>query len=87
MVPQTKISGSINGQPFEVRSPKDSKLTGLTVEVVSHDQFGGTNRTTLKLDSLEAKMNPEIISTTADGQVKLVNAIGENILKAAATAK
>lgn len=80
-VPKSKISGTINGIPFTVESPKDSKLQGLTVEVRGTDNFGGTNFARVRLDSMEAHMNPEVITTTGDAQVKLVNAIGEHIIK------
>lgn len=79
-VPKTRLAGTIGGVPFSLESPKDSKLQGLTVEVIGHDSFGGTNFARVRLDSMEAKMNPEVITTTGDAQVKLVNAIGQNVI-------
>ena len=82
-VPKTIISGAINGVPFSLTSPKDSKLTGLEITA----QTGGlTNYMRISVQSLEAKMNPEVITTTADGQVKLINAVGSEIRSGMAAA-
>lgn len=82
-VPRTTISGVINGQPFSVSSPKDSKLNGL--EIVS--QSGGlTNFVAVRIQSVETRMNPEVISTTADAEVKMIQAVGSEIRSAAASA-
>lgn len=73
MVPMTKITGSIAGQPFTLQSPKDSELTGLEISAEGKDTFGTTNHVTLKIQSLKATMNPEVITTTADAQAKLIS--------------
>jgi hypothetical protein len=73
MVPMTKISGTISGQPFELQSPKDSELTGLEIVAQGKDTFGGTNIVTVKIQSLKAKMSPEVITTTGDAQAKLIS--------------
>lgn len=67
MVPQTKITGALAGAPFSVSSPKDSTLEDLEV---SAEQNGVVR---IKIGKLTAKMNPEIITTTADGQAKLIS--------------
>jgi hypothetical protein len=73
MVPMTKISGTIAGQPFTLQSPKDSELTGLEIIAEGKDTFGNTNTVTLKIQSLKAKMNPDVITTTGDAQSKLIS--------------
>lgn len=73
MVPMTKVTGSIAGQPFTLQSPKDSELTGLEISAEGKDTFGTTNHVTIKIQSLKAKMNPEIITTTGDAQAKLIS--------------
>jgi hypothetical protein len=73
MVPRTKVTGSIAGQPFTLESPKDSELTGLEITSEGKDTFGTTNRVTIKIQSLKARMNPEVITTTADGESKLIS--------------
>ena len=84
-VPRTQISGTINGQPFTLSTPKDSEMKNLMIEVRGVDHFG-TNYTAISIDSLEANMNPEIITTTADRQIKMIQAIGSEIRSTAATA-
>jgi len=73
MVPMTKITGSIAGQPFTLQSPKDSELTGLEISAEGKDTFGTTNYVTIKVQSLKAKMNPDVITTTGDAQAKLIS--------------
>lgn len=78
MVPKTTISGYLDGQPFALTSPKDSKITGLKITA----QSGGlTNYVSISIESLEARMNPEVITTTADGQVKMINAVADGVIK------
>ena len=67
-VPKTTITGSIAGQPFAISSPKDSTLNGLLITA-------NTNGVSVKIDSLTAKMNPDIITTTAAGQKAMIDAI------------
>jgi hypothetical protein len=73
MVPMTKITGSIAGQPFTLQSPKDSELTGLEISAEGKDTFGTTNNVTIKIQSLKASMNPAVITMTADGEAKLIS--------------
>lgn len=85
-VPKTVLSGAIGGIPFSVSSPKDSKLQGLKIVA----QSGGlTNYYEVSLQSLEATMNPAVITTTGDAQAKLIDAVGNaavNGFKAAGAA-
>ncbi len=68
-VPKTKIKGSVAGQPFNIVSPKDSDLKGLEITV----QTNGT--CTIKIDELKARMNPDVVGATADGQAKFAESI------------
>lgn len=77
MVPVTRITGSIAGQPFTLQSPKDSELTGLEISAEGKDTFGTTNYVTIKVQSLKAKMNPDVITTTGDAQAKLITAAAQ----------
>lgn len=65
IVPQTKISGSLNGQPWGLACPKNVELTGL--EIVA-----STNSISAKIQSLKTVMDPAVISTTAEGQALLL---------------
>lgn len=74
VVPKTSIKGYLMGQPFSLTSPKDSMVTNLDITAE------GTNGSVrLHIDSLTSKMNPEVITMTADGQVKIINAVGEQV--------
>ena len=81
MVPKTTISGSIAGKPFKLTSPKDSELTGLEIK---SDTNGAV---AMKITSLKATMNPEIIQTTGDAQTKMIQAIIQGVISAMAAAK
>ncbi len=78
MVPRTTIKGSIAGQPFLVSSPKDSTLQGLTVTA---DTNGAVS---IKLQSLTATMNPEVITTTGDAQQKMIQTVIDGVIAAMA---
>lgn len=66
MVPMTKIQGTLAGQPFTLQVPKDLDLEGLKL---SAQQNGVV---TVEVSKLRSRMNPEVITTTADGQSKLI---------------
>lgn len=68
MVPKTQISGSINGEPFMISSPKDSELTNLVITVNSNKE------TTVKIGGLKAKMNPDVITMSGEAFVNSLNA-------------
>jgi hypothetical protein len=85
-VPRTVIRGEIAGQPFELVTPKDSELTDLLIEVRGTDAWGGSNYTAVSIGGLRANMNPQVITTTADGQVKLIQAVGSELRATGAAA-
>ena len=67
LVPNTKITGTIAGQPFALTCPKDVALTNLEVSA------SGTNAT-VKIGGLTTRMNPEVVSMSGEAFVKLINA-------------
>ncbi len=83
VVPKTKITGAIAGQPFSLSSPKDSELKDLEVSVVQT----GTNTTTakIKIGSLSAKMNPDVISSQGAANAAVMNAAASLVEKAGAS--
>lgn len=74
-VPKTIISGTIDGWPFSISSPKDSQVIGL--EITSN-----TNGVHIHIDSLAARMNPEVITTTGEAQAKLLKVAFDSGLQA-----
>lgn len=82
-VPMTKISGTVEGKPFELDCPKNVTLNGFKVSAE-------TNRVTVEIQSLTTVMDPQVITTTGDAQTKLVTGIisatGDAVGKAAAAA-
>lgn len=68
VVPKTIINGQINGQPFSISSPKDSTITGLLI-------IASSNSVSVKIESLSTRMNPDVITTTGDAQIKMIQAI------------
>jgi hypothetical protein len=79
-VPRTSIAGSIGGRPFKIEAPKDISLSQLKI---SADTNGVVS---ISIESLTARMNPDVITTTAEGQVKMIHAIGEQMREASAKA-
>lgn len=69
-VPTTHIKGAIAGQPFDIETPKDSTLAGLDISVA-------TNAVHLHIDTLQARMNPDVITTTGDAQAKMISAASQ----------
>jgi curli biogenesis system outer membrane secretion channel CsgG len=80
MVPKTSITGTLGGQPFSLASPKDSTLVGLRLEAATN----GTMQ--LRIERLECRMNPDVVSMTGKAQVDLVNAVASGVSAAAAEA-
>jgi curli biogenesis system outer membrane secretion channel CsgG len=80
MVPKTSITGTLGGQPFSLASPKDSTLVGLRLEAATN----GTMQ--LRIERLECRMNPDVVSMTGKAQVDLVNAVAAGVSNAAAEA-
>lgn len=80
MVPKTSISGTLGGQPFSLASPKDSTLMGLRLEASTN----GTMQ--LRIERLECRMNPDVVSMTGAAQVNMINAVASGVADAAAKA-
>lgn len=81
-VPVNAIKADLSKGTVAISNPKNMKLTGVHIKA---DKNGTAS---VDIDSAESIMDPAIITTTADGQVKMFNAVGDNVLKAvqAATA-
>lgn len=77
-VPKTTISGNIGGHPFALSSPKDTTLTGLNIVAETNGSVQ------IVVSHLQSKMNPDVISTTAQGQVDLINAVSSAVQQAMA---
>jgi hypothetical protein len=78
-VPRTSIAGSIAGQPFTIDAPKNTDLKGLEILAEADGSV------IIKVESLITKMDPEVITTTGDAQVKMLQAAGELALKGVGT--
>ena len=76
-VPQTTISGTLGGTPFSLSSPKDSTLVGLRLESSTNGVMQ------LRIERLEVRMNPDVVSMTGRAQVDLVNAVAAGVAEAA----
>jgi hypothetical protein len=83
MVPKTRITGSLAGQPFSFSTPQDRAVKGLDITATVT-----TNGTAIRLhlDSLDSKTNPDVITTTANGQAIMIQSVADAAVKAAATA-
>jgi hypothetical protein len=80
-VPRTTIRGNIAGRPFHISAPKDMTLGQLTLCV-------DTNGTvTLTLSNLVTRMNPDVITTTSEGQAKLIQATADAVVTGIQAAK
>ena len=80
MVPNTVITGSIGGQPFSIKAPKDASIGSLHVTAATN----GT--VSITISNYTAKMNPEIVTLSGEVFVKSINAIGEQVGNAAGAA-
>lgn len=78
-IPRTTITGTINGQPFSLSSPKDSELQGLSITASS-------NSVCITVQSLKATMNPANIQMTGDAQAKIITAVASGVANAMGTA-
>lgn len=78
VIPRTHISGTIAGQPFTIEAPKDAKLRGL--EVIAE----ADGSVSIVIGELETRMNPDVITTTADAQAKIFRTFGEELRSTAA---
>lgn len=71
-VPKTTITGTIDGTPFALSSPKDSQLQGLEI-------LSTSNGVHIHIDSVTARMNPDVITMTGDAQVKIIKAVADGV--------
>ena len=79
-VPKTTITGSIAGQPFAISTPKDSSLQGLS-------EMASTNGSvSIQIQSLQATMNPAVITMTGDAEAKIIGAVASGVSSALGTA-
>ena len=75
-VPATQITGSVGGKPFSFTGPKDLALDSLHIEAKPDGSV------VLDVNKLNARTNPDIITTTGDAQAKITKAQGEAIVNA-----
>lgn len=75
-VPATEISGNLGGKPFRFVGPKDLAAEEISISA----QPDGSVRVLVK--NINAKTNPEIITTTGEAQAKITKAQGEAIVDA-----
>ena len=78
---KSKIKGSIGGQPFEILTAKNAKMQGIAVESVNMGAF--SNRTTIKIQSVEYEMDPAVITTSGTAQAAVIRAAVESGVAAA----
>jgi len=76
IVPKTVISGSIGGQPFSYSGPKDQTVGLLRITATTNGTISIT------VSNLSARMNPDVITTSAAAQVDLINALSAAIQQA-----
>jgi hypothetical protein len=75
-VPATQITGNIGGKPFSFTGPKDLALDTLHIEAKTD---GGV---TLDVKGLNARTNPDVITTTGDAQAKITKAQADAVVSA-----
>lgn len=73
LVPYTTIKGSIAGQPFEVRSPKDSEITNLVITATSNGAVS------VHIGGMKVRMNPDVISMSGEAYAKVTTAIASGV--------
>lgn len=67
--PHTTIKGSIAGQPFEIRNPKDTILAGLEVTASTN------GAASIRIANLSTVMNTANVTATGEAQSKNTEAI------------
>jgi len=75
-VPATEFSAFLNGKPAKFTGPKDLKADSI---IFRADTNGSV---TLEIHGLDAKTNPDVITTTGDAQAKITAAQGKAITEA-----
>lgn len=73
-VPATQITGSVGGKPFSFTGPKDLALATLHIEAKPDGSV------TLDVKGLNARTNPDVITTTGDAQAKITTAQGAAVV-------
>ncbi len=68
--PGFELKGELGGKPFHLLSQKDIDASLICIAT-------GSNGLSVTISNLNAKMNPAVITTTADGQTKMIQAQGE----------
>lgn len=96
ILPKSKIKGSIMGEPFSIISPQNQSLQGLEITAERNgNAYTDTNvsKVTIKVKSLQAVTDPNVVSATALGQAQvlaadaaLISASADAIAKLGATA-
>ena len=79
LVPVTKVSGTVNGQPFSFSGPKDVSVDSITASVNSN----GT--TALEIKGLKANMNPAVVTLSGEAFVNGINAVGNQVINGMTT--
>lgn len=75
-VPATQITGNIGGKPFTFTGPKDLALDTLHIEAKPDGSV------TLDVKGLNARTNPDVITTTGDAQAKITKAQADAVVSA-----
>ena len=75
-VPATQITGNVGGKPFSFTGPKDLALDTLHIEAKPDGSV------TLDVKGLNARTNPDVITTTGDAQAKITKAQGDAVVSA-----
>ncbi len=75
-VPATQISGSLGNKPFSITAPKDVSIEHFKASV----ETNGT--VSVEINNLNAKVNPDVITTSGDAQAKITEAQGNAFVKA-----
>ena len=79
--PATKITGTVDGVPFSINSPKQVDMTGFKLHA---DKNAGTFD--LTIDRIGSTNSSDVIQTTGAAQVAQINAVGNAISQAAQAA-
>lgn len=75
-VPATEFSAYLNGKPARFTGPKDLKADSITFRAETNGAVS------LEIKGLDAKTNPDVITTTGDAQAKITAAQGKAITDA-----
>jgi len=68
--PQTHITGNLKNGTFNIKAPKDYLIGTLDVSANTNGVV------TVHLSNLNATNNPQVITSSASGQVDIINATG-----------